>query len=324
MDGLPFERPKGPITHGHFERVHEQANAKIAAIAQELKLTREQLEETSKKVGVPSEDFTKKLEELRRERDEYSEKLLRQAAQEHPEFQKKYVARQKEITERLNLRAKEMGVPEESIDMALRSSFRRRAEIVEDMDINPTAKAALINMMEQHDAIEGEKGGFLAQSREELTKWQRQQQEAAEAQDRERAAMEERTFAAVAEKMSKTFAPFQKVEGNAAWNAQADALHAEAKKYFNGQVPLESLAEVVHRGLGARVLEEKIIPGLRSQLQSLAAENARLKAAQPGAGGDKPGGARPVEDDSHLTAEQRAQATFRRFQAMGANNGFGQ
>lgn len=318
------ERPKGPIKHDHFTTVQTAAERLVAEAEKRASDALARAEAAEKQRGVPNEEATKKLEQLQLERDDYLARLERQAAKDSPRYKQQFSDPKEAISSRLTNRAKELGVDPETVETALRSSFKKRIEIVDALEIGETAKAALSHIMEQHDAISQQEDAFLAKSKEELTAWQQQEKAQAEAHDKQRSEMESRVFKEVSEGMRTRFAPFQRVEGNAAWNAQAEALEAEAAKYFNGQVPLKDLAEVVHYGLGARVLEEKIIPALRAQNKALSDENARLKVGQPSANGAQPNGRVGQPDQSHMTPEERAMDTFRRAQAGALNNGFDQ
>lgn len=318
------ERPKGRINHDNFEKLQIYANKKIEELTQSVAERDSKLAEVEASRGKPSEELTKQMAAIQQERDDYLQRLERHAVTDSPKFKQQFTDRESAIAGRLAERAKELGVDADAVENALRSPFKRRMEMIDSLEIGETAKSALAHIMEQHDAVQQEKGAFLSQSHEQLTAWQKEQQAAAEAHDKQRSEVESRVFKEVSEGMRTRFAPFQRVEGNAAWNAQAEALEAEAAKYYNGQVPLKDLAEVVHYGLGARVLEEKIIPALRAQNKALSEENARLKVGQPSANGAQPNGRVGQPDQSHMTSEERAMDTFRRAQAGALNNGFEQ
>lgn len=318
------ERPKGPIKHDNFQRQQDAANRLVADLETRLKAAEQRAEEAAKTSGAIPEDFTKQHEAMKAELEDYRGRLERHAVTETPKFKAQFTDRETAIAERLNTRAKELGVDADTVDAALRSGFKRRLDLLDGLEISESGKAALSQIMDQHDAIQQEKQSFLAKSKEELGAWQAQERQLQEARDKERTDFEERTFTAVSEEMRKTFAPFQRVEGNSAWNQQAELLETEAKKYFNGQMPLKDLAEVVHLGLGARILDQKIVPALRAKVNELSKELASLKVGQPTANGlhpHKAGNAQP-QDDANLTPEQRAQATFRHFAQTAYNNGF--
>lgn len=318
------ERPKGPIKHDHFTTVQTAAERLVAEAEQRATAALARAEAAEKQRGVPNEEAAKKLERIQQERDDLSERLLRQAAQDHPDFQTKFVSREKQIEERLMARAKDLGADAETIENALRSPFKRRLDILDGLEMSETAKSTLSKIMDEHDSVQQEKGAFLSKSREELTAWNEQQKADGERQDKIRSEVELKVYNEVMDDLSKRFAPFQKVEGNDAWNRQADALREEGLKYLQGQRKLTELSEVIGFGLGARVLEEKIIPALRAQNKALSEENARLKVGQPSANGAQPNGRVGQPDQSHMTSEERAMDTFRRAQAGALNNGFEQ
>lgn len=318
-DTLIKEEPKGQVKHEHYQRLKNATSKKVQALQAEAAEYKAKLEAAEKRT-VPEEYQTRyaELEKVASEREALIERLN---IQESPKFKERFTNRETAISERLKKTATEFGLDAESLQVALAASPKRRAELLNNLEVGEAEKSMLTNMMVQYDMIQDEKGSFLSQSKEQLARERLEQQEAMQRQEQERAAYEKKVFSEVGERMRKSFSPFQRVEGNDEWNKGAEALEAEAEKYFNGQLPLENLAEVVYKGVGAQRIE-LINAELHKRLTAALKELGELKQVQPGANGHMPApdGKRQESSDPM----RRAMDTFNRMKAEGAgpyNNG---
>jgi hypothetical protein len=311
FDTLVTQEPQGQTKHEHYKRLQVASKAKVDKVTAELTAARQELE-AAKSRGVP-EEIQAELKNYKEALAEREAVLERIAVQESPKFKERYTQAETAIAERLKRYGTEMAMDTEKLDQALRSSPKRRIELLDEMGVEGAALSSVAGLMNQYDLLQDDKTQFLSKSKEAHAQWQKEQAEAAASQEKEQTEREERVFSTVAEEMGKTYAPFQEVEGNEAWNAQVRALRDEAKKYFNGQVPLDQLARAVMKGVGAPV-QEKIIARQQATIKELTAELAGLKTAQPRANGsvDSPNG---KVDMSNMSSEQRMIETWR--QAMG-------
>lgn len=314
-DKFVKEEPQGQIKHEHYKRQREIAQKRIDALAAQVQQAQEKLTAAEKR-GVPEDilNRTKKLEDTLAEREAVLERI---AVQESPKFKERYTAKEAAITQSLDKAAAEIGVDKEVLHQAMNSSLKRRAALLEEVD--PAYRGYIDGLMLQHDMLQQDKTQFLNQSREAQAQWQREQQEQMTRAEQERAAHEDKTFNAVLDEMGKKFAPFQEIEGNEQWNSQVRALREEAKKYFNGQVPLDELARAVVRGVGSP-MQDKIISKQAERIKAMQEEIAALKTAQPGSNGHLPNADGKV-DMSNMSADERARATWAQYVAP-MNGGF--
>lgn len=318
-DKLQSEEIKGQVKQDQWKALKQATKKKVDSLTAEAAKYRQELEAARAK-GVP-DDIAAKLKTYEESLAEKDALLERIAVEQSPKFKERFLTRESAISERIKKVGSEMGLDTEKLQQALLSSPKRRIELLEEVGADGATLSSIAGLMNQYDLVQDEKGQFLARSREEHAQWQKEQQEVMTHQEQARLQEEERIFSSVVEEMSKTYAPFQEVEGNSAWNAQARALREEAKKYFNGQVPLEELARAVVKGVGAPV-NEKIMARMQKTIQEQAAELASLKRAQPGSNGIYPSPDGNI-DESKMSIEERQKATFNRFVNGAANAGFG-
>lgn len=316
---LQSEEIKGQVRQDQWKTLKQATKKKVDSLTAELLAAKTELE-AAKARGVP-DDIAAKLKTYEESLAEKDQLLERIAVEQSPKFKERFGTKETQISERIKRVGTEMGLDTEKLQQALLSSPKRRVELLEEIGAEGAVLSSIAGLMNQYDLLQDEKGQFLAQSKETHAQWQREQQETMTRQEQQRAQEEDRVFNSVLDEMSKTYAPYQQVEGNKAWNEQGQALREEARKYFNGQVPLEDLARAVIKGVGAPV-NEKIMARMNKEISELRAENAELKRAQPGSLGSFPQADGKI-DESKMTIEERQRATFNRFVSGAANAGFG-
>lgn len=312
FETLMKTEPQGQLKHDDWKRYKSAVSRKIDALNAQIKEREEKLAAAEKR-GVP-EDIAKKLETYEKTLAEREAILERIAVQESPKFKEKFVSRETAIGERLKKHGTELGLDVEALDLALKSSPKRRAEILDQMDMGETARSSLAGLMNQFDLLQDEKSDFLSQSKEVHAKWQEEEKAAEAEKERQWSAQVEQVFHRVGEEMSEKLFAFQKVEGNPTWNGWVDEAKAEAKKYYSdSQLKYDEMAKVAYRA-AASFLQDKIITALKERNDAVEKENASLKRSQPGASGHVPH-SNGAPDDKHLTPEQRAMETWNRIVA---------
>lgn len=309
FEKLMSTEPQGQLKHDDWKRYKSAVSKKVDALTAQLREREEKLAAAEKR-GVP-EEISKKLEQYEKTLAEREAVLERIAVQESPKFKSQFTVKEVSIGERLKRSGAELGLDTDALDMALKSSPKRRAEILDQMEMGETARSSLAGLMNQFDLLQDEKTEFLNQSKEVHAKWQQEQQQAAAAKEQQRVEWEKQTTEKVLSEMSRTYAPLQHVEGNAAWNAQADSIRSMVTEIVNGERSFEELVQVAAKGAGAPVTE-RILERVMKERDQLAEEVASLKKAQPGSSGHVPH-SNGAPDDSHLSVEQRRMQTFNRF-----------
>lgn len=322
FDSIIKEAPKGQIKHEDFKRVKDAAERRVNAQKAELDQLRTELEKHKGKTAP--DEFVAELERYKTKAAEYEAALERQAVRDSPKFKQQFTDKETAIAERLKRTATEMGLDNDTIQNALNSSLKRRSELLEALEMPSSVRGAIDHLMVQHDLLQDEKGKFLETASETHRQWQAEQKLAMEAQDKERTAYESKLFNDAVEKLSKTFTPLQKVEGNDAWNASVDERIAKARLAWEGKLDASTVAEVPIVAAGAEILIE-INRRQHEKLQEMAAELAALKLAQPNANGSgakvdtRQGTAKPGTTEAYMETFNRAQAGTLDV----ANSGFG-
>jgi len=312
--------PSGPLKHENYKKLQAQAKAKIEAEQARYTSLQKELEEIKGKFTpdyVPDEIKTKLDTETKR-RTELEERLGRIAVEHTDAFKERFTNKQNGIITSLKETGKDLGINADVIDQLLASSGKRRFDILEDVDANTTAKAYLTSLLKDHDQLQIEKSQYLDEwkvNSEKLTAKEQAEKDSELARMKDR---EDRAFEQATGKHRKTFALFQKIEGNEDWNAQVDAREAKAKELFNADWTPELVSEVVLAAVAAEPMY-KAFETVRSQLIEARTELQKYKAAGPSA--PPPGSKTPVQDDSKLTFEERAKRTFDSIVGSAANNG---
>lgn len=291
-----------------FNLIKEQAKtfrAERDAIRTEL--------ETLKKQPAKSDDTALKaeLETLRAQIAERDSVIEISAFERSPRY-KEFTAREQQQMTLAKGYLEGTETKPEVLDMAASVKGAQRLKILRDAGVDGETLAAILPHLSSIDTIQAQKGEALANQKVLAQQWESEQKAAQEQQTARQKAEDDRVFATVGEQVSKSMAPYQKVEGNDAWNAQVDHLNAEAREFFDGKMPIERLAEIAYAGLAYKV-EAKRSAILGERLKAAKAELAQLKAAQPDAGSTT--GTNTQVSTAGMTVDQMRAAEFER--AMG-------
>lgn len=321
LDKLLTEEPKGHVKNENFKNLQAKAKARIEAEQAEKAQIRKELEEVRSKLNadfVP-EKVQKRLEQAESLLKEREEELGKLAVERSPMFKERFTKRKDSLSVQLEKTIEQLGLDKNVSKQLIHSDLKKRVEILDNLELTASGQGYITSLLQQHDQVSSEEGDFLSDW--QTKKAQMEQEEAAlsDAQKAKRKEMEDRTFEATREAMSKTFAPLRKIEGNDAWNAGVDEAIATAKRFYDGQFTDEQFSEIVLAGAGAKRLGA-MYERLKGMYDETARENASLKAASPSA--PPPGSKPPVIDDSKLTQEERFKRTFDQIVGSASNNGF--
>lgn len=321
LDKLLTEEPKGHVKNENFKNLQAKAKARIEAEQAEKAQIRKELEEVRSKLNadfVP-EKIQKRLEQAESLLKEREEELGKLAVERSPMFKERFTKRKDSLSVQLEKTIEQLGLDKNVSKQLVHSDLKKRVEILDNLELTASGQGYITSLLQQHDQVSSEEGDFLSDW--QTKKAQMEQEEAAlsDAQKAKRKEMEDRTFEATREAMSKTFAPLRKIEGNDAWNAGVDEAISTAKRFYDGQFTDEQFSEIVLAGAGAKRLGA-MYERLKGMYDETAKENASLKAASPSA--PPPGSKPPVIDDSKLTQEERFKRTFDQIVGTASNNGF--
>lgn len=316
------ETPKGPIKHEHFKKVQEKAKADIAAAKAENERILKEYEEAKGKLNpdyVP-EKVKQEWDGTKKRVAELEEELGRVAVEKTEAFKERFTNKQIRIEKDLKKAGEELEIKGDVITGLMHATGKRRFDLIEELDITSTAKSYLTGLLKDYDLVESEKSDFMADWKGQLSKHEETQKAQADERKAKLKEHEDRTYSKILEENRNKYGFLQKVDGNDKWNAQVDAIEAEAKKIFDGEGwDAETVAQLAIAGAGAKPVYA-MLDHVTGRLREALTELASLKAASPTA---PPPGGKPTEiDDSKLTFEQRAKRTFDAMVGNAANNGF--
>lgn len=325
LDKLFSEEPKGQLKHEHYKKVQQGAKTAVEKARAELTALREEYETHKKSNGKVPESFQKEYEATKAELAKYREAIQRSDLQNDPAFVGKYQPREDAKRRQLTTAAKELGLDAELVETALHSSYKRRLEIVRDLtsslDTAEGAQGDLMGLMRAYDDIQEEKRSELEKAGETAAAYHKERQAQREAEEARIRKEEDNVFSEALEDAKKKLFPFQRVEGNEAWNKQADSLIEEAKRRFNEGSNLREVADTYLQGVAYKV-QATVLQQAQKDLKEARAQIAKLTGASP-SGGNGPG---YKAEDKTLSKEEQVMRAFDRAiegAANQQNGGFG-
>lgn len=236
-----------------------------------------------------------------------------------PRFKAQFVASEKAAVDGAKAYLAGTEINPNVIDLVMRESGPKRIAMLKEAGADAETIAAISPHLANFDAIQTAKAGALENWKANATQWEEQQKAQEEQQTQARKQEEDRIFGTVMEFAKTDLIPFKKVQGHDEWNAQVDKLQAEAKRIFNGEAGgLDVVAKTVAAGVAMPVLQ-KMFDGVVTQLNTLKAENAKLKAAKPDGGN---GNARQQNGDvSNLSEEEQRKQRFNQNMQLAQSGG---
>lgn len=166
------------------------------------------------------------------------------------------------------------------IELAARAKGAARLKILREAHVDSETIAAVSPHLAALDRITATKDAELARSHESLAQERAQAEQERSAQEAQMKAEADRVFNDTLTSAKGTLKPFQRVEGNDAWNQQIATLETTAKELFNGKADIVRLADIAVKGVAYDVLDTMVTKQAK-QINDLTAELGRLKAAQP-------------------------------------------
>lgn len=267
---------------GYIARLKAQLEEKEVAITTISK----ELEER-RKVSTDGDKTAGELKAEREARAALEARLERVAFTESPKFKAFEVREADQLAGAKaaidGLKVEDVAVDPSIIDLAARLTGAKRLAVLKDAGLDPETIATVTPYLATLDTIGREKAAALENYKGELEKWNAQERQQSEAQQKQRDAEVERLFSEVSKGIHEKIREFRKVEGQPKWNAQVDAITARANEIFSHNLPLEEVAEMAHRA-AAQELTSKINDNLRAENKTLKEQVKKLTASQPGAG----------------------------------------
>lgn len=253
-DAVFKEPAKGPVKHEHFERVQKAALDRVTAIKAEADSLRAELAKAKTGSTALPEEHIKTVEALKAERDTLLERLGEADYARTPEFESKFTKREQGIAASLIETAEAAGADKETISSLLHVPLKRRMALLDEAELNPSARGRIDALLVRYDEIQGEKGAELADWK---TKSASRQQEQA-AQEHARSAAEERQYdEALKEITSEIFEkdePFRVIEGQTKWNETAERNRANVAEIVKGNLSPKAVVRAAVHAAGYETL----------------------------------------------------------------------
>ncbi len=195
------------------------------------------------------------------------------------------------------------------IDYAARLSGSKRIQVLTEAGADPNIIAAVSPYLAQYDNIQRHKSGALENWKSEQGQFLEQQKAQQAAQMEQRKKSEDEVWSTTVHEL-KDLVPLRKFDKNDSWNTRAEEILQRAKTVYNGDgVDLKTVAEKLIKGEGYDALDELRIV-LTEELNKVREENARLKAAKPGASNGQ--GSSGISNDANLSPVEASKARFNR------------
>lgn len=314
------EEPKGQLKNENYKRLQAYAKTQLEAERAEKAELKKQIEANQAKLKddyVP-EGLAKRIEQYEAALKEREEELSKVAVERSSTFKERFTVRQDGLFKQLQKTAQELGLDGDLASQLVHSGGKKRFDLLEDLEINGSAKSYLTSLLQQHDQVEADKAEYLADWK---TRSAELEQQTLAQQDKEKSrvkALEDKAFQDVQAEMAKKSAYLRPIEGNEEWNKTLEADIASAKAMFDGDFTPHAFAEMVLAGARAKT-QGKMMDTLIEKYRAVIKENGELKAASPST--PPPGAKAPVQDDKGLTQEEQFKRTFDRIVGSAANNG---
>lgn len=280
MPAAPAEE-KIPRTAQEWKKFTAKRDADIAERDKritEIESVKTELE-AKLKAAAPNGELDKlkgDLETLRKERDEYDERLKMVAVTQHPRFKQEFETR---LNAQIEL-AKKI-VPEEQKEaveriLSMPEGKFRDARIEELMEtLSPVQTSRIGAILNSVTEINTAKQDIIAHSKEEYDKMTAAQQ----AQVKARQEATEKELKASLAKAGEH--PFYKKTEDAEWNKDVDARLKRAEELAHSTIPVAESTKIVLDHLALPVVQKQL-DAAKAEVEKLKAQIADFTSANPG------------------------------------------
>lgn len=195
----------------------------------------------------------------------------------------------------------------EIVELAARTSGAQRIKVLREAGADAELIGAVTPYLAEYDKIQRYKAGALENWKAESAQMAENQKAQQQAEQARRAAAEDKVWDEAFSEL-KDVAAYRKFDSQDAWNERSDKLKSEWKRIYNGSdVDLKEVAVTIGKGM-AYDAEHEIRMTVTDELNKALQENAKLKAAKPGAGNGQV--ATTTTSDENLSPMDAAKKRF--------------
>lgn len=265
---------------GNFKKMQETHAAKVAELTG-------QIEELKKGGAGEAAGIKAQLEKVQKENAELLEVVEKIGLERSPQFTQKFVKGRAELVTKMLAKVQEVGGDAEAFKKALTLGGKARFEAMQGalIDVPDMAQAQIAQLVGSLEGIDAERDTVLAQSKETLSAWERQQLEQAEQQRQQMGVAQRTRFTQLLDAMSGTTMMLRRVPpetpGADQWNATVDEIVKGGETLLFETTDWDQFAAASIRAKAY----EKLEPMFKQTHALLAEANKRiaeLTAAEPG------------------------------------------
>jgi hypothetical protein len=266
--------PKVKSSHAILRKGYEREHARVKELTA-------QLEEAKSKTPSSNPDIEARLKAAEERAQQREAELERVAFERSPKFQQFLKASEDELTvAKSYIEGSE--IDPSVIDLAASAKGAKRIEHLTNSGMEAPIVSAILSHLARNDSINRERTAAQENWKGTHAQWESEQRAAQEKQEAMVRQHEEKVFTDVVNRLSKEVPAWGIMEDNEDWTRGRNERYQLAKDAWEGKLPLEKTQEIMLRGVVHDITEASRAQSIQ-RINELMEENARLKAASPGA-----------------------------------------
>lgn len=249
------------------EPTDEKAKSGFKTLREKAKAFETKANELEKKIvefeakGKDSEGLQAKLADLEKKNAEYLEIVTRSNVENHPDFQKQFVEGRQNLIKRAQTIIEESGGDKNSIATALNLRGKARVDALREAasELDGFQQGRLGKVIDELSDLDEQADTKIAESRKTWETMQASDKDKTAKQHQEFAHSVQTSFETTAKRLRGELEVLAHVEGNDAWNQQADNIVKEAQSFVETNKDLPTSMEVAIWGKAGPVYREAFL-----------------------------------------------------------------
>lgn len=234
------------------------------------------------------------LSDLQKRLSETQGIVERVAIERSPLFKAKVLDQEDLLRSRLGKIIDGTGMTAQESQALLTGNLNTREQILESKQMSSYRRTQISDVLSKWDQIGEEREQMLSRGKETLQEYVNQQKVTEEHRRAEFMRQSVKLFEDQEALIIPKLEPYQRIDGNEAWNNNVTNLRAAARRIFDGSVDPATLAQVAILAPAA-VVYQKLFQGAQKRIQDLETQVNTLRGVSPevrDTGGDSSAGAR--------------------------------
>lgn len=228
IDAIPDYTGKNEGEKSNFKKLREKAQE----YEKQAKELRAELDGIKPKL-TDSDTLQKRIVDLEKERDGYLDIVSKTRVENHPEFQKEFVEGRNNLIKRAQSIMTESGADADAIKTALNLRGKDRVDAIREAtgEMDGLQLGRLGRVIDELSTLDERADAKITDSRKTWDEIQTGEKAKADASQAEFAQKVKTSFDSTASRLKGDFEVLNHVEGNAEWNAKADAIISDSRKF---------------------------------------------------------------------------------------------